>query len=166
VGNGASETGVPTFAGRFCVEIGEENGRGDEPRVVGAFTEVSGLRAEVAVEDLAEGGNNGFVHRLPGRVTWPNVVLKRGVTDSAALFSWLATAVNNGTVGSVAGTSDGAVQRRQATIKLVDAAGRDVQTWVLKDAFPVSWTGPTLAVTAGDVAFEELEIAHHGFVPT
>lgn len=155
---------APTFAGRFCIEIGE-GGDGGPPRVVGAFTEVSGLRAEVAVEDVEEGGTNGYVHRLPGRVTWPNVVLKRGVTDSTALFGWLATAVNNGTVGSVTGTSDGSVQRRQATITLVDGAGQHVQTWVLKDAFPVSWTGPTLAVTAGDVAYEELEIAHHGFVP-
>jgi phage tail-like protein len=155
---------APTFAGRFSIEIGEE-GDGMGPRVVGAFTEVSGLRVEVAVEQVEEGGTNGYVHHLPGRVTWPNVVLKRGVTDSTALFGWLATAVNNGTVGSTAGTSDGSVKRRQATIKLVDGAGRDVQTWVLKDAFPVSWSGPTLAVNASDVAFEELEIAHHGFVP-
>ena len=161
----ADAVDAPTFAGRFCIEIGGKEDAGLEPRVVGAFTEVSGLRAEVAVEDVKEGGTNGFVHHLPGRVTWPNVVLKRGVTDSTALFSWLATAVNNGTVGSVTGTSDGSVQKRQATIKLVDGAGRDVQTVVLKDAFPVSWTGPTLAVSAGDVAYEELEIAHHGFVP-
>ena len=160
--DGGSGVDAPTFAGRFVFEV--EGGDGG-PQVVGAFMEVSGLRAEVDVEELAEGGVNGFVHRLPGRVSWPNVALKRGVTESNALFAWLATALNNGTAGSTAGTSDGAVQRRQATITLLDAAGRPVQSWVLAEAFPVSWTGPTLAVTASDVAVEELEIAHHGFVP-
>jgi phage tail-like protein len=157
---------APTFAGRFVFEVQGEAGADAQPQIVGAFTEVSGLRAEVAVEDVQEGGVNGFVHRLPGHVTWPNIVLKRGVTESAALFGWRATAVNNGTAGSLGGTSDGAVQRRQATITLKDAAGRDVQTWTLSGAFPVSWTGPTLASTASDVAMEELEIAHHGFLPS
>lgn len=157
---------APTFAGRFVFTVeGTAGQAGSEPSVVGAFMEVSGLRAEVAVEELAEGGVNGFVHRLPGRVSWPNVVLKRGVTESNALFAWLATALNNGTAGATGGASDGAVQRRQATITLLDASGRDVQRWTLASAFPVSWTGPTLAVTASDVAIEELEIAHHGFLP-
>lgn len=161
----AATVDAPTFAGRFVFTVQVKDGGAADPAVVGAFMEISGLQAEVAVEDLAEGGVNGFVHRLPGRVTWPNVVLKRGVTDSNTLFAWLATAINNGTVGSVGGSGNGAVQRRQATITLRDAAGRDVQSWSLNDAFPVRWSGPTLAVTASDVAIEELEIAHHGFVP-
>jgi phage tail-like protein len=156
---------APTFAGRFVFTVEGPAGGGGEPDVVGAFMEISGLKAEVAVEDVPEGGMNGFVHRLPGRVSWPNVVLRRGVTESRTLFTWLATAVNNGTPGSVGGSGNGAVQRRQATITLLDAAGRQVQSWSLSGAFPVRWSGPTLAVTASDVATEELEIAHHGILP-
>lgn len=163
--DGNATVDAPTFAGRFVFTVQAPAGEGGDPEVVGAFMEISGLQADVTVEDLAEGGVNGFVHRLPGRVTWPNVVLRRGVTESNALFAWLATAVNNGTAGSVAGSGNGAVQRRQATITLRDAAGRDVQSWSLTGAFPVRWSGPTLAVTAADVAIEELEIAHHGFLP-
>ena len=51
-------------------------------REIGEFMEVSGLEVTVAVEDVEEGGQNGFVHKLPGRMTWPNIVLKRGITNN------------------------------------------------------------------------------------
>ena len=37
----------------------------------------SRLEFAVATEDVEEGGVNGYVHKLPGRMTWPNLVLKR-----------------------------------------------------------------------------------------
>ncbi|HUC32028.1 MAG TPA: phage tail protein, partial [Ilumatobacteraceae bacterium] len=45
---------------------------------IGRFMEVSGLEMSIDVEPVQEGGQNGFVHQLPGRMTWPPLVLKRG----------------------------------------------------------------------------------------
>lgn len=156
------------FAGNFVFEVEFE----DKTKLIGSFQEVSGLSTQIEVEELIEGGTNGYVHKLPGRVTWPNVVLKRGVTKSDALFEWFATASDNGITRS-AGTDGtpppsppspvGKLTRATATVFLRDAAGRNVRIWNLKEAFPVRWTGPTLAGSATDVAVEELEIAHHGF---
>ena len=50
----------------------------------------------VEVETYTEGGENGFVHKLPGRMTWPNLVLKRGVTAQDVLMNWLQDAVGDG----------------------------------------------------------------------
>src|SRR4029079_8650692 len=50
------------------------------------FTEVSGLQIETEVQEYAEGGNNGFVHRLPGRTRVGNITLKRGITGSEQLL--------------------------------------------------------------------------------
>ena len=47
-------------------------------------------RAALVYEELVEGGHNGGVHRLVGRTKWPNLVLKRGITQNDALFAWLA----------------------------------------------------------------------------
>src|SRR5579862_562316 len=56
---------------------------------IGMFAQVSGLELRVEMATYEEGGENGFVHQLPGRVTWPHIVLRRGVTNSDALFNWV-----------------------------------------------------------------------------
>lgn len=140
----------PGFAGRFFLTVDDVE--------VGAFTEVSGLAMEVEVEDLQEGGQNGFVHRLPGRVKWPNIVLKRGVIQSDSLFEWFAATSGSGFAG--AGNT---LERKHGEIALFDGKRNVVRRWEFDGAFPVRWTGPTLAASSNDLAVEELEIAHHGF---
>ena len=56
---------------------------------IGQFMEISGLEVNIAVEDIEEGGENSFVHKLPGRMSWPNITLKRGITQNDALLTWL-----------------------------------------------------------------------------
>ena len=65
----------PLTTRKFFVEIGNI--------VRAEFSEVSGLNAEVEVLSYEEGGKNGFVHKLPGRVKFPNVTLKRGTTRAS-----------------------------------------------------------------------------------
>lgn len=143
----------PVFTGQFVFLV-----TGVE---IGSFAEVSGLSVEVEVEELSEGGQNHFVHRLPGRMRWPNIVLKRGVTDSDGLFEWFA-----GSSGAGFSAAGNRLERRDGEIVLVDAAARPLRRWSFTEAFPVRWTGPTFAATSTDVAMEELEIAHHGFSPS
>lgn len=152
----AAEREYSPFAGNFVVSLD-----GSE---VGAFREVSGLSAEVEVEEVTEGGNNRYVHKLPGRISWPNIVLKRGVVRADMLFHWFATASEHGLASSEGATRpSGTLSRQTAAITVRDPAGTTVRSWELTDAFPVRWTGPTLAATASDIAVEELEVAHHGF---
>ena len=70
---------------------------------IGRFMEISGLEVSVAVEDLEEGGENSFVHKLPGRMSWPNITLKRGITQNDALLDVAQQVVGR------------AVRRRRAT---------------------------------------------------
>ena len=43
------------------------------------FQEVSGLSFEVETEPLREGGENRFEYKLPKRIKYPNLILKRGL---------------------------------------------------------------------------------------
>src|SRR5687768_3674851 len=56
---------------------------------IGRFTEVSGLEISIEVEEIVEGGNNDFVHKVPGRIKWPNITFKRGITQSDNLIEWM-----------------------------------------------------------------------------
>lgn len=140
----------PPFVGKFTFEI--------DGMTIGAFTEVSGLSVQVDVEELAEGGQNGYTHKLLGRMKWPNLVFKRGLTDTDALFEWLLTSSGDGL--AKAGNQ---IKPRNGKISVLDAAGQAMRTWTILEAKPVKWTGPRLAASSRDLAIEELEVCHSGF---
>ena len=55
---------------------------------VGGFSECSGLEMSMQPDEFKEGGNNGFIHKFPTRVTWSNIILKKGVGAGTALWDW------------------------------------------------------------------------------
>jgi phage tail-like protein len=141
------------ISGSFIFEV--------DGKEIGRFNEVQGLRAEMEVETFSEGGQNQFAHKLPGRLTWPNIVMKRGVTASDTLLAWLMRSSGDGFEG--AGRK---LEPTTAAITLVDENAKRMQGWSFTGAFPVRWQGPTLAAGSNEAAVEELEIAHHGFRST
>ena len=80
--------------------------------------------------DYEEGGENGFVHKLRGRLKYPNLMLKRGVTHEEALLKWLF---------EPEGRESGTV-----TVALLGPDAKPVRRWAFAGAFPVKWQGPTL----------------------
>lgn len=125
---------------------------------IGRFMEVGGLQVDVGTEEVKEGGENGFVHKLPGRMTWPNIKLKRGITQNDSLLTWL-----NKSSGQQFAAEGNKLKRTTAALVLLGPKGQRLRTWTFVNAFPVKWSGPTFAASSTDMATEELEIAHHGF---
>jgi phage tail-like protein len=114
------------------------------------FKECSGLEAETEVFSYEEGGVNDHPHKLPGRTKYPNVSLKRGVTDSSALWEWYLKVIQ------------GKVERKNVSIVLYDSKGSEVKRWSFDRAYPIKWTGPGLKADENAVAIEILELAHEG----
>lgn len=119
---------------------------------IGEFRECSGLSMEREILEYAEGGNNDFVHKLPGRVKYANLVLKRGTTDQDGLLQWFMDARSSPVL-------------RTVTVTMVDATGTvDAQVWAFQSAYPVKWAGPNLNAGSDSAATETLEIAHGGLL--
>jgi phage tail-like protein len=59
------------------------------------FQEVSGLSAELGTEEVVEGGENRFSHRLPTRAKYANLTLKRGLLTESGLIDWCRDAIEN-----------------------------------------------------------------------
>jgi phage tail-like protein len=116
---------------------------------IGMFRECNGLSMEFDVFEWAEGGNNEFVHNLPGRVRYPLLTLSRGLTDQDALQKWFWQ-------------SRLKPDLKEITVELHTPAGDTTRAWVFADAYPVRWTGPRVAVDAAGMATESLDIAHSG----
>lgn len=130
---------------------------------IGDFQEVSGLEATMTTEDYEEGGVNGFVRKLPGRMTWPNLTLKRGVINHDSLFKWLDDYQGSSISSKKASQRKAKAERKTAVVMLLGPDGKVLRKWNFVDVIPVRWSGPTFAASGAEALVEELEMTHHGF---
>src|SRR4051794_23098402 len=143
-GNPGAATADEALGLRFMVYV---DGIGD----LGDWQKCEGLSVEYDVFEYREGGENSYVHRLPGRAKYQNIKLTRPIDPNSSLVTtWFGKVLKEKV-------------RSTAWIRVLDAAGKQVVQWNVVDAWPVRWTGPTLDVTASQTALEVLEIAHNGF---
>jgi phage tail-like protein len=113
-----------------------------------AFAEVELPAAAIAVIEYREGADPSIAARkLPGRVHYGNVVLRRGVDGGLALWQWFRE------------TSQGQLQRRNVTITLLDEKREAVQRWLLRDAWPAKYESSDLNAKGNEVVIETLELA-------
>ena len=118
-----------------------------------AFTEVTLPALKVETEDVKEGGQNGYVHKLPIRVNAGTLTLKNGIGIGNQLLLWYQQ-VAQGNFGSV---------RKDVTILLFGGVrARPVMTITLLQAYPIRWSGPSLRAGDSAAAIEEIELAHQG----
>lgn len=115
------------------------------------FREVEGLGVQLDVIELYEGGDNTHHHKLIGGTRFTNIVLRRGTTDSKALFEWVKK------------TLSGTIERKNGSIEALDQKGDPVVRWDFKNAWPCRYEGPTFRGADSEVAFELIELAHDGF---
>jgi phage tail-like protein len=119
---------------------------------IGLWTECSGLGVEYDMMEWEEGGQNFFVHQLPGRMKFTEITLKRPIDkDSPKLRKYVASVI----IGSAV--------RSTASIAVYDANLTKIQSWSFIDVVPKSWKGPTFSANDEQVAIEEFTFAHHGF---
>lgn len=130
---------------------------------VACFTEVSGMGAVRAIEKVSEGGRNDHSHVLPGKVEYPNIILKRGLSLSRELWSWFGTGIYDFKVKKMDITITQGAPGMNALSAAMDAGYGIVKRWSVEKAFPVSWKLSDLNVNSQDsVAIETIEIAHEG----
>lgn len=132
----------PFLAFRFEVKLGH--------RAVGGFSECSGLQVRVETRDVAEGGLNTHVHRLPTRQRQNDIRLRRGLAGKE-LWDWYRM------------WTQGVGGREICSVVLwAEDGAKVVAQWNLISAWPISWAGPELDATRSAVAVETVELAHAG----
>jgi phage tail-like protein len=127
----------------FTVEI--------EGLTVGGFSEVTGLSSKIELESYAEGGVNHRLHYFPKYVSYPNLVLIRGLGERDDLWKWYEDVTR------------GKIRLLNGTIMVRDSKQSKLMGWNFKKAYPVVWDGPQLNASNGsEVAFERMELVHRG----
>jgi phage tail-like protein len=116
---------------------------------IGHYTQVQGLSGTVDVMEYPEGGRNDYVHKLPTRIKYGNITLKRGFTIEQNLLAWFQKTVT-------------AAEPTSVSLIAFDTEGNQIRTYAFANAFPVKWTGPDANAGGTEIMTESLEIAHHG----
>jgi phage tail-like protein len=122
--------------------------------VVGAFRECTGLGSENEVVEYKASGPKGeqVIKKVPGRLKWNNITLKRGITDSLDMWKWRKL-VEDGKMDEA---------RKNGTLTMFNQKGDPVARWNFINAWPSKLTGPSANATANEPGIEELEITCEG----
>jgi phage tail-like protein len=120
--------------------------------VAGFFTECSGLGSEHEVIEhnvVTEQGQE-VVMKVPGRLKWEDITLKRGITSNMDIWDWRKM------------VEDGRVEeaRHDGSITMFDHELNPVARWEFKRGWPLKVTGPQPKSDSNEIGIEELTIAH------
>ena len=116
------------------------------------FREVSGLSVELGEETHAEGGENRFTHRLPGRASYPDLVLKRGLVRDSAVTEWCRKAIQ-----------DFEFAPATVWVSLLDEEHQPLRTYTVRNAYPRRWSVSDLNAEASELVIESLELSYQMF---
>jgi phage tail-like protein len=124
----------------------------------GAFADVTGLEATMDAKVIRVGGRNSGPVQRTGAVTFPTVVLRRGMTDRRDLWLWWNA--------FIAGDNNRLPYHKSARamvhITQLDSARQPVLVWRLARAMPVKFKAGDLSARSAEIAVEELHLVHEG----
>lgn len=121
-------------------------------KIAGYFTECSGIGSEheVVEHKVVTPDGRQVVLKIPGRLKWENITLKRGITSDMDIWDWRKE-VEDGNVEA---------SRRNGSIVMYDQTLKPVAQWDFTRAWPVKVSGPQPKSDSNEISLEELTIAH------
>lgn len=140
------ETEDPLLGFNFMLQL--------EGAMAGYFTECSGIGSEHEVTDhkVVDDSGHELTRKIPGRLKWGDVTLKRGITSDLSIWEWRHLVVE-GKMGD---------SRKNITITMLNREYSPVAIWNFTNAWPSKVNGPALKSDGNDIGVEELTIVHEG----
>jgi phage tail-like protein len=117
-----------------------------------SFQSISGLSVEYEMEEYKEGGENRFVHKLPVRTKYADLVLKRGMLTDSKLIKWFFDAFNN----RIFYPTD-------IDIILMNETGEALRAWNIVQAIPKKWNVSDFNSGENSIVIETMELIYHHF---
>ncbi|WP_338839154.1 phage tail protein [Flavobacterium ginsenosidimutans] len=116
------------------------------------FQSVSGLSVDLETEEIVEGGENRFKHKLPVKTKYPNLVLKRGILIDSDVIEWCRKALENFEFKPV-----------DLTVKLLNQDRQPLMHWKVIHAYPVKWAVEDFSALESKIVVESFELAYNYF---
>jgi len=118
-----------------------------------SFQEVRGIGSELDTEEVAEGGENRFVHRLPKIMKHPELELKRGNAKlNSPLVGWCRSVLESDFSSPLA--------PKTISVYLLDQDGGPIRGWSFANAYPLKWEIDDFKSTKNEVVIETLVLSY------
>ena len=117
------------------------------------FQKVSGIGSTISTRTFNEGGQNLYVHRLPERVEYENLVLERGLALGSRL-----------TAGFDAAMMFFEFVPSNVLVMLHEKGGAPAAAWMFRNAYPVSWEVSEFDADENAVVVERMEMAYQNML--
>ncbi|MEM9025277.1 MAG: phage tail protein, partial [Bacteroidota bacterium] len=106
------------------------------------------------LEEVQEGGENRYTHKLPAALRHPNLVLKRGIAAiTSPLVLWCRSVLE----------ADFAIPivAQPLVVMLLNSEGIPMRAWTFANAYPVKWEVSPFHSERNEVAIENIELAYN-----
>lgn len=149
---------IPPVGFYYAVEI---LGKGNSPfpPADASFQEVSGISVTTETEQIKEGGQNRYIHRVPGRTTYSDLVLKRGlIVRSSSLADWCTKIFKDNLTKQI--------EPKTIKVSLLDAnasSRKPLMSWVFTNAYPIKWEIGALDAMKSEIVVETITFAYSYF---
>ena len=117
------------------------------------FQKVSGIGSTVSTRTFNEGGQNLYVHRLPERVEYENLVLERGLALGSRL-----------TAGFDLAMMFFEFVPSNVLVMLHEKGGAPAAAWMFRNAYPVNWEVSEFDADENAVVIERMEMAYQNML--
>lgn len=119
------------------------------------FQEISGISADLQTEEVIEGGENRFVHKLPKHVKYPNLQLKRGfVARYSDLNTWCEETILEAKFPIIP---------KLVVVSLLNEAKLPLMSWKFQNAYPVKYEVSGFNAETSQILVENIELAYQRF---
>lgn len=136
----------PLVGFQFAIEVGG--------MVTGYFTECGGIGSENEIAETKTVTDTGqeVVLKVPGRLKFGDVTLKRGITDNLQIWEWRQF-VEEGKLSDA---------RKNCSIIMFDRNYTPAARWDFVNAWPSKVSGPDVKSDSNDFGVEEMVLVHEG----
>ena len=117
------------------------------------FAEVTGLTAEMSIEEITENGENKFKYNLPTGTKFNNIKVNRGLINAESeLATWCSDSI----------TSDLSTINSTKTIivSLLNENNESIITWLLYNAWTVKWNFSNSDSIENEIIVESIEFGY------
>lgn len=116
-----------------------------------AFSEATLSSVTVNTTSYREGTDSASLTTLPGLVSYGNVTLKKGVTNSIQFFKWVQSVLQKGTDAA-----------QNMTISVIDGPGSSskiLASWNFRGVFPIGYEVSPFDASSSGVLLETLVLS-------
>lgn len=142
-----SKTSYPPVGFYFNVSF---NGAGLKGET--SFKEVAGLNVEMAPEEIVEGGQLAYRHRLPTVPKYSNLVLKRGLITDSKFRAWMEKGINEFEFTPIT-----------IVIRLLNQKGVALMSWTFYKVWPIKWEVSSFNSMNNELVVETMELGFSYF---